>query len=141
MFMRPIAIFLCLVITITGNSQNVFNPLDTTARYNSAAPYGSRTNPNPAIAGLQKWVSTFTNGVSSSYDASSYKAYYINVLGRRMAFRLKFPNSYSNPDSINKKYPMMMFFHGAGNLDVPPMADFTITKNNCSMEENFSWTG
>lgn len=114
--------FLCLALALTTFpvfAQNVFNPLDTQARHNPAAPLGTRNNPNPARAGLQKWVSTPTNGVSSAFDASSYKAYYINVAGRRMAFRLKFPKSYTNPDSAAKKYPMMLFFHGAGEPGCP----------------------
>ena len=100
--------------TITAVSQNVFNPADTIARYDSTKPLGSRNNPSPSRTGLQKWVSVPTNGVSTSFDASSYKAYYINVAGRRMPFRLKFPYSYTNPDSAAKRYPMMLFFHGAG---------------------------
>ena len=114
---------LCLFLTATiasaTYSQNVFNPNDAQIRYDSTAPLGSQTRPNPAIVGLQKWVSVSTNGVSTSFDASSYKAYFINVAGRRMPFRLKFPNSYSNPDSANKRYPMMLFFHGAGEPGCP----------------------
>jgi len=105
---------LFFVCALPSVSQNVFNPADTTARYDAAAPLGSRNNPNPARSGLQKWVSVPTNGISTSFDASSYKAYFINVGGRRMPFRLKFPYSYNNPDSAGKRYPMMLFFHGAG---------------------------
>lgn len=108
---------LCLILTAfvtTTYSQNVFNPADPQVRYDSTTPLGSATRPNPAVVGLQKWVSVPTNGISSSYDASSYKAYFINVGGKRMPFRLKFPRSYTNPDSVNKRYPIMMFFHGAG---------------------------
>lgn len=113
--MRTLQMFLALLFCGTAVlSQNVFNPLDTQARHNPTAPLGSRNNPNPSRTGLQKWVSTPTNGISTSYDASSYKAYFINVGGRRMAFRLKFPYSYSNPDSAAKRYPVMLFFHGAG---------------------------
>ena len=105
---------LLTVCVIPAVSQNVFNPADTTARYNAAAPLGSRNNPNPSRTGLQKWVSVPTNGISTSFDASSYKAYYINVGGKRLPFRLKFPYSYTNPDSAAKRYPMMLFWHGAG---------------------------
>lgn len=31
-----------------------------------------------------------------------------------MPFRLKFPYSYTNPDSAAKRYSMMLFWHGAG---------------------------
>ena len=111
------SVLFTLVLSLMGYfavCQNVFNALDTTARHNPLASLGSRNNPNPSRTGLQKWVSTPTNGVSTSFDASPYKAYYINVAGRRMAFRVKFPNSYLNPDSSGKKYPLMLFFHGAG---------------------------
>jgi dienelactone hydrolase len=103
-----------LLVSVNTIAQNVFNPLDTQARHNPLMPYGSRNNPNPSRTGLQKWVSTPTNGVSTAYDASSYKAYFINATGKRMAFRIKFPKSFSNPDSVNKRYPLMLFFHGAG---------------------------
>ncbi len=117
--MRIIFTLLSLLCCIVISAQNIFNPLDTTARYNATAPLGSTNNPNPAKTGLQKWVSTSTNGVSTTFDASSYKAYFINAAGKRMAFRLKFPKSYSNPDSANKRYPVMMFFHGAGEPGCP----------------------
>ena len=99
------------------NGQNVFNPADPIVRYNSGAASGSAQNPDQNVAGLQKWVSTATIGISSgsgNFDASSYKAYFININGSKVAFRMKFPRSYSNPDSAGKTYPMMMFFHGAG---------------------------
>src|SRR4051812_19951950 len=111
------SILVCLLLSLSSSlcfSQNVFNPLDTQARYNPVAAVGTRNNPNPARTGLQKWVSSPTNGVSSAFDASSYKAYYINVGGRRMAFRLKFPYSYTKPEGAAKRYPVMLFFHGAG---------------------------
>jgi large repetitive protein len=103
-------------------SQNVFNPNDPIVRYSSGAAYGSAQKPDSNIVGLQKWVSTVTNGVSSgtgSFDASSFKAYFMNFFNTRLAFRLKFPRSYSNPDSANKKYPIMIFMHGAGEVGCP----------------------
>ncbi len=99
-------------------AQNVFDPADPIVRYNSAATLGTATNPNPTIQNqLQKWVSVASNGISTgsgSYDVTSYKAYFINIGGAQMCFRLKFPKSYSNPDSAGKKYPIMVFYHGAG---------------------------
>src|SRR6201991_2182309 len=106
-----------LVFVAATQAQNVFNPADVIVRYNSGQPSGSPQNPNPNINGLQKWVTTSTNGVSTggnSFDASSFKGYYMNQNGLRLPFRLKFPRSYSNPDSAGKKYPVMVFFHGAG---------------------------
>lgn len=113
---------LILFVFAVGKSQNVFDPADPTIRYDSTKPIGSPENPNPAKLGLQKWVSVPTNSISTGYgswDATSYKAYYINISGRRLAFRLKFPKSFTNPDSANKRYPLMLFFHGAGEPGCP----------------------
>ncbi|HLA51954.1 MAG TPA: hypothetical protein VK618_01540, partial [Flavitalea sp.] len=100
-------------------SQNVFNYNDATVRYDKNQSPGSAQNPNPAKTGLQKWVSTPTTGITGSWDATSFKAYYINVAGQRMAFRVKYPKSFPNADSVNKKYPMMLFLHGAGEAGCP----------------------
>src|SRR5690242_14118156 len=98
-------------------SQNVLNLNDPIVRYSATAAYGSAQKPDSNIVGLQKWVSNITNGVSSgtgAFDASSFKAYFMNFFNTRLAFSLKFPRSYNNPDSVNKKYPIMIFLHGAG---------------------------
>src|SRR5690349_13060656 len=79
-------------------AQNVFNPADPIIRYSSGAALGSAQKPDPTTGGLQKWVSTSTSGVSTgsnNFDASSFKAYFINLGGAQMCFRLKFPKSYS----------------------------------------------
>ena len=112
----------CVLFCVAMQAQNVFNPADPIVRYNSGAALGTSANPNPAIAGLQKWVSVASNGISTgsgAWDNSSYKAYFINFNGQQMCFRLKFPKSYTNADSINKKYPMMLFLHGAGEPGCP----------------------
>ncbi|MBO9571886.1 MAG: fibronectin type III domain-containing protein, partial [Chitinophagaceae bacterium] len=112
---KSLPLILACLFSVTVFSQNVFNPADPIVRYNSSSPLGSAQKPNPAKTGLQKWVSTPTNGVSSgvdAFDASSFKAYFINVNNTPMAFRVKFPYSYAtNP---TKKYPVMLFLHGAG---------------------------
>ncbi len=118
--MRRISLF-CLFIILTGllRGQNVFDPNDTITRHKKSEPLGSPKNPDPSIPGLQKWVSTPTIGVSagtSTFDASSFKQYFINFNGTPMAFRLKFPYSYNNPDSANKKYPINLFLHGGGEV-------------------------
>ncbi|HUQ64902.1 MAG TPA: fibronectin type III domain-containing protein [Flavitalea sp.] len=103
-------------------TQNVFNPADPIVRYDSNSVLGSATKPNPTIPGLQKWVSTPTNGISvgsGSLDVTSFKQYLINYNGTPMAFRIKFPKSYANIDSVNKKYPLMLFLHGAGEVGCP----------------------
>lgn len=98
-------------------AQNVFNPADPIVRYSATAALGSAQRPDPAVRGLQKWVSTPTNGVSvgsGSIDVSSFKQYFLNMNGTQMAFRVKFPKSFT--DSVNKKYPVMLFLHGAGEV-------------------------
>ena len=111
-----------LVLYFETLSQNVFNPADPIVRYNPAAALGTAQRPDPAIRGLQKWVSTPTNGVSAgsgAIDVSSFKQYFLNFSGTPMAFRLKFPKSFTNVDSANKKYPVMLFLHGAGEVGCP----------------------
>src|SRR5688572_3638068 len=111
---------LCLItFSCLTRAQNVFNPGDEIIRYDGSQPLGSSRNPDPSIPGLQKWVSTATIGVSTgtdTFDASPFKQYFLNVNGARMAFRLKFPYSYGNPDSAGKKYPINLFLHGGGEV-------------------------
>lgn len=103
-------------------AQNVFDPADTITRYDASQPLGSPQHPDPEIPGLQKWVSTPTMGVSvgtDTYNASSFKQYFLNIGVGKVAFRIKFPKSYNNPDSVNKKYPVMLFLHGGGEVGCP----------------------
>lgn len=111
------SVLLCLAM----QAQNVFNPDDAIVRWNSAATLGTSTNPNPNVQGLQKWVSVASNGISTgsgNWDNSTFKAYYINIGGTSFCFRLKFPKNYKT-DDVNKKYPVMLFFHGAGEPGCP----------------------
>lgn len=114
----PLLTTLLMVLCVSATGQNVFNPADPIVRHSKTQPLGSAANPDPNKMGLQKWVSTITNGISTgngAWDASSYKAYFAKLTSTKgIAFRLKFPRSYNNPDSAGKKYPMMLFFHGAG---------------------------
>lgn len=110
----PLLLIVFLLLE-TVTAQNVFNPSDAIIRYDKNQPQGSAQNPDTAKKGLQKWVSTPTTGVSlgsAAWDASSFKAYYINAAGAKMAFRIKFPSSYTI--NATKKYPVMLFLHGAG---------------------------
>lgn len=99
-------------------SQNVFNPSDPIIRYSSSQPLGSAQRPDPNKRGLQKWVSTPTNGISKGTDqfnASSFKQYFINYNGSTpLAFRIKFPRSYST--NTTARFPAMIFLHGAGEV-------------------------
>ncbi|MEO8582954.1 MAG: fibronectin type III domain-containing protein [Flavitalea sp.] len=118
-------------------SQNVYNTADTLVRYDVSKPYGSLQKPDTNKLGLQKFVSTPTNGVTlgtDKYDATSFKAYFMNLTGSKMAFRMKFPKSFNNPDSAAKKYPIMIFLHGAGEVGCP-------TNNGIYNNEKPLWLG
>ncbi|HUQ66140.1 MAG TPA: fibronectin type III domain-containing protein [Flavitalea sp.] len=119
--MKRFLLFALLFTTLnfSTRAQNVFDPGDPIIRYEGAQPLGSSRHPDPSVPGLQKWVSTATIGVSvgtDTFDASPFKQYFLNVNGARMAFRLKFPYSYGNPDSAGKKYPVNLFLHGGGEV-------------------------
>jgi fibronectin type 3 domain-containing protein len=120
---RSLLVLLSLLTALlTIHAQNVFNPADPIVRYDANAALGSAQKPDPSIGGLQKWVSTPTNGVSigsGSIDMSSFKQYFLNWNGTPMAFRVKFPKSFTSADSISKKYPVMLFLHGAGEVGCP----------------------
>jgi predicted esterase len=134
---KVLTVLFAALWSLNSFSQNVFNPSDPTVRYDRTRPLGSAQNPNPAIRGLQKWVSTPTNGVSQgtdAYDASSFKAYFLNVNGTLMPFRIKFPYSYSLPSGVGKKYPIMLFLHGAGEVGCP-------TNNGLYNNEKQLWLG
>lgn len=118
---------LLLILVLSGlsgktDAQNVFDPNDPIIRYSSSAAYGTAQKPDSNITGLQKWVSTSTNGVSSGSGsfaalAATFKAYFINYFGSKLTFRVKFPKSY-NPEE-NRKYPVALFMHGAGEVACP----------------------
>jgi pimeloyl-ACP methyl ester carboxylesterase len=108
---------LLIVVTQFAFTQNVFNPADPIVRYSSSASYGSSQRPDTNKLGLQKWVSTPTSGIStgsSTWDASSFKAYYLYANGIRVPYRIKFPKSYTTDPT--RKYPVMIFLHGAGEV-------------------------
>src|SRR4030095_13966845 len=108
-----------VVFSFLSHGQNVFNPNDVLRRWRDSSAFHNDSpklyaDPNPAIPGLQKWVSVKTSGIDSAAWGKDFKPYFINVGGVQLAFRLKYPYSYQNPDSAGKKYPVMLFFHAAG---------------------------
>lgn len=118
---------LCSLAFTFSKAQNVFDPNDPQIRYDASQPLGSAQKPDPSVRGLQKWVSTPSNGISTgsgSWDNSSYKSYFLNLvsssgISNPMPYRIKFPKSWGNPDSAGKKYPIAVFFHGAGEFGCP----------------------
>ncbi|CAL1518078.1 fibronectin type III domain-containing protein [Chitinophaga sp. MM2321] len=84
-----------------ATAQTVLDPNDPIVVYNPASP-----PTQPAWGSIGKWVKTNRVGwVSTSYKCYIYKG---------LAFRLKFPKNYNPADT--KKYPLIMFFHGLGEL-------------------------
>ncbi|MGB8194872.1 MAG: PA14 domain-containing protein [Chitinophagaceae bacterium] len=86
---------------VSNAQPNIFNPADPITPYNSASPPSTNWN------NVQKWVVT-NRGLG--WTTSSYKSYHFNGI----SFRLKFPKSYQHNVADGKKYPVMLFWHGAG---------------------------
>lgn len=78
----------------------ILNPNDPIVVYNPSSPPST-----PPANTLAKWVKTnrFT------WNTSSFKCYYYNGI----AFRLRFPNSYSTAPA-GTKFPLYLFFAGIG---------------------------
>lgn len=93
-------VFVCLIAK-SAYTQSVLNPSDAVVTYNAASPPSI-----PSWGTMSKWVRT----KRLSWNTDLFKAYYYNGF----AFRLKFPKTY-NPTAVDdKKYPMIIFFHGLG---------------------------
>ena len=88
-------------------AQNIFNPNDPIVTYDPLKPPAI-----PAANTLAKWVRTKVY----SWNTDNFKCYYFNG----MAFRLRFPTGY-NPADATKKYPVIVFYHGGG--EVAPNTD------------------
>src|SRR5690348_5361027 len=124
-----------IIATQVAYTQNVFNAADPIVRYSSSASYGSSQRPDTNRLGLQKWVSTPTSGISTgtgTWDASSFKAYYLYANGIRVPYRVKFPKSYTTDPT--KKYPVLIFLHGAGEVGCA-------TNNGLYNNEKQLWLG
>ena len=118
---RLLLILSVLFISSAAMAQNVMTPADPCYKYDPTAPAGSPTNPNiPPLNTMAKWVHDPTQNAagrastganpdtigSHGFDQSTYKCYIWNST----AFRVRFPNNY-NPAN---KYPIVVFFNGAG---------------------------
>jgi pimeloyl-ACP methyl ester carboxylesterase len=97
------------------SAQNVFDQNDSVYTYNSSAPAGSVTNPIvPNNGTMAKWIRTKAayNGTQVTWNSNMYKAYIWNG----MAFRLIYPTSYKQGVSDGKTYPIVLFWHGGGEI-------------------------
>ncbi|MHA4808117.1 fibronectin type III domain-containing protein [Flavitalea flava] len=110
LFTKTIPFFLLVLImvfTLAVHGQSVLNPTDSVVTYNAAAPSGSLSNPNmPDANTISKWIRT----VRLSWNTKEWKAYILHTI----PFRLKYPKSYDPNANDGKKYPMLIFWHGAG---------------------------
>ncbi len=86
---------------------NVFNPNDPIVAYDSLHPPAT-----PPANVISKWV----RSKKMDWNTDKFKCYYYNG----MAFRLRFPNGY-NPANTTKKYPLILFLHGGG--EIGPVTD------------------
>ena len=91
----------CL-LAITSFTQHVFDPNDPIVNYNPSSPPAI-----PPMNVMAKWVRTPRVG----WNTDRFKSYFFND----MAFRLRFPNGY-NPADKTKKYPVIIFMHGGGEI-------------------------
>jgi len=96
-------VLISATLSVSVNAQ-VLNPADPIVIYNPKAPPGV-----PAYGQIQKWV--ITRDITS-WNTDAFKAYIYNG----MQFRLLYPHSYKPGVNDGKTYPMIIMFHGAGEL-------------------------
>ncbi|HTR27982.1 MAG TPA: PA14 domain-containing protein [Puia sp.] len=109
---RAIVPFLTIIAFMAmphATAQLVMSPTDSVYTYNSNAAAGSVTNPNqPAPGKIGKWIRT----VRMSWNTNEYKAYIFNG----SAFRIHFPKSYNPTANDGKRYPIIIFYCGDGEM-------------------------
>ncbi|MEI9942685.1 MAG: carbohydrate-binding protein [Chitinophagaceae bacterium] len=91
-----------LQVTVIGPS--ILNPADLLVNYDTAGPAPTQ----PPIGVIGKWVRT----PKMTWNTDSWKSYIYNGL----AFRLKFPKTYNPYANDGKKYPLIIFLHGKGEV-------------------------
>jgi len=88
--------------------QSIINPADTIVNYTSTS-----TPTQPAYNTIGKWGRTPSLG----WNTSEWKCYILNGC----AFRVHFPVGYNPTANDGKTYPMLVFYHGAG--EAGPITD------------------
>jgi fibronectin type 3 domain-containing protein/predicted esterase len=86
--------------------QSILDPTDSVYNYDATKPKGNVQNPNYTNGTIAKWVRT----KKLTWNTNGWKCYMLNGI----PFRLKFPKTYNPTANDGKKYPMLIFFHGAG---------------------------
>ncbi|WP_158559120.1 fibronectin type III domain-containing protein [Deminuibacter soli] len=90
-----------LLLSISSIAQSVLDPNDAIVSYDANNP-----PTQPAYGTIGKWTRT----KKLSWNTDSYKCY----IYKGIAFRLKFPKTYNPTLNDGKQYPMLVFWHGAG---------------------------
>ncbi|MEP7277540.1 MAG: T9SS type A sorting domain-containing protein [Bacteroidota bacterium] len=115
-----------------AQNNNVMTSTDGDNIYNSGAMVGSLTNPTAVNNLIQKWVHDPNQPGKSGripWDQSNFKSYRFNST----SFRLRFPNNYD----ATKKYPLVIFLHGAGEAADPNSSHNTSTINRENQDQLF----
>ena len=115
-----LVVFMALLVGGTVSSQStVFNSGDICRDYNGAATLGTPGKPDPNAVPdgeIAKWVRTRNSGRIgwSNTDEAKFKPYFVKGSGAQGSnntpFRLRYPKNYDS----TQKYPVILFFHGAG---------------------------
>lgn len=99
------------------SAQNVFSPSDPVYEYDSTKPVGDVQHPAvPPDRVMAKWIRTTKNS-KVTFNTTMYKPYIWNG----MAFRLMYPKTYQPGVNDGKKYPIVVFWHGGG--EIGPITD------------------
>src|ERR1700760_332135 len=99
---KTLLLTLCMGIFASElRAQSILDPTDPVITYNPSAP-----PTQPAWNSIGKWVRTVRLG----WNTDNWKPYIFNSY----PFRLRYPKSYNPTANDGKKYPIMVFFHGAG---------------------------
>lgn len=97
------------------SAQNVFDQNDSVVTYDATKPSGSVWNPVvPNNGVMAKWIRTTAayQGRQVTFGTTVYKAYIWN----QMPFRMIYPKSYQQGVSDGKTYPIVVFWHGGGEI-------------------------
>ena len=112
-FSSPLIALVAFVscVSLSAQAQSILDPTDPVITYDSTHP-----PTQPAWGQIGKWVRT----VRMTWNTDDYKCY----IYKGLAFRLKFPKTYQPGVSDGKKYPLLVFFHGLGEIDTTTDNEF-----------------
>ena len=109
---RIFTLLLIALIAVSSQSvrgQNVLNPNDTLVTF---VPADTPKIPAPPIPPFDNTIHKWLRTVRMSWNTNQYKCYIYNGC----QFRLCYPLSYNPTANDGKKYPMLVFDHGEGEI-------------------------